>query len=307
MSTCQFNPPKLICNPHIQTALPELITLWKKPKIQHEVFQIDDNQQFVLAHRPTKEAENNTILLLIPGIEGSYQSAIVKLLLCAKPLSSYTIYILTHRGIHTPNNQLSLYHAGLTDDLSTSVDYIKKQHPLQSIHAVGFSMGANILLKYLSSDANRIDLAAAISTPFDLNHCASTTPVFYQKRILKRIRHRIRHSRAAASTAWIQKVDWSSIQSIKDFDRLVTAPYFGFSSVEAYYQQQSCAHLLERITCPTSLVSATDDPFIKPVCWPDPRSLPPNMQLIPSPHGGHVGFIDYQAGLQTWIASLITT
>jgi len=293
--------PKLIRNPHLQTVLPNLLTVRAQAQLYLTAYDVDMTQQFVLANRPAKTQGEEPILLVIPGIEGSYQSAVVKLLFSAKELCSQSIYALSHRGIHTPNQYVAPYHAALTDDLETVIPILRKKHPKRAIHAVGFSMGANLLLRYLSDNHGTIDRATAISVPFDIAHSVSCTPAVYQKQIIKRIRQR-----AAIGNATITDIDWSAINGIRDFDGWVTAPYFGFESADDYYEKTSCGSVLERITCPTTIINAADDPFVGTCCWPDTQTLPENVTFLGTNNGGHMGFMYFDKGFHNWIAEIIS-
>jgi predicted alpha/beta-fold hydrolase len=295
-----MEPPKLLRNPHLQTVLPSLLAVRAQFPLELIHFDIDPIQQFMLACRPAAKARQTGVLLIIPGIEGSHQSPVAKLLLASTVFRNHTIYTLSHRGINTPSKQVIPYHAALTDDLKETIHFLNKRHSKEPIHAVGFSMGANLLLTYLSKHPGTIDQATAISTPFDIGHSVEFTPNLYQKQILKNIRHR-----ANRGITTIGQVDWSNINSIRDFDTWVTAPYFGFSSVEDYYEKSSSIHIINKITCPTWLINAADDPFVAPHCWPKADSLPKHIRLIGTENGGHMGFLYFDKGFRSWITEII--
>ena len=300
MSILEFEPSKLLRNPHMQTILPNLLTMNPGPNLELTAFDIDLVQQFVLACRPASETNNKPILLVVPGIEGSHDSAVIKLLLADEELADHTFYVISHRGINTPNRQITPYHAALTDDLETVIPILRNKHPGQPIHAIGYSMGGNLLLNYLSKHHNSIDQATAISTPFDIAHSVENTPLLYQKQILKRFQQR-----ALSGIATVTHLDWANMNTIKDFDRWVTAPYFGFDSADDYYKKASCKQVISDITCPTLIVNAADDPFVSSACWPDRASLPSNIEFIGTAHGGHMGFIYYEKGFHNWVAEIV--
>ncbi len=297
-----FKTPKLFQNPHVQSILPDIMALTKKSDLSLQTLEAESDKPFVLASKTPKEINNAAVLLFIPGIEGSHASAVIQLLLASKKLAKHPMHVLSHRGIHLEGKHISPYHAGLTSDIALTVKLIKKQHPHQAIHAIAFSMGANLLLNYLAINNHGVDFATAISTPFDLEHCVEHIPQFYQTRILKRIQKRTQNS----STVYDQ-LDWSRIKTIRDLDEALVAPHFQYDSANHYYQENSCQHRLGNITCPTTLISAADDPFIRPSSWPDFKTLPKNIQAITPTHGGHMGFIDFKRGFSSWIADHLAT
>lgn len=52
------------------------------------------------------------------------------------------------------------------------------------------------------------------------------------------------------------------IKTIRDFDRLITVPTFGYKSAKDYYRSASLAPKLTNIRIPTLIFSSLDDPVI---------------------------------------------
>ncbi len=306
MQLIPFRPSLLLRNAHLQTMLPDILTHRKKDNLQFEMLPTPEDHVIMLACRAgSEQTQKRIIKLIIPGIEGSHMSAVIKLLLRAPELKKDTSYIMSHRGIACPSPYISFYHAGLTDDLALTVAHLQVKHPGSVIHAIGYSMGANVLLKYLGEGGASIALATAISTPYSLTACANKMPLFYHKMLLHSIRQRMSKGKLPDSQSWKIKLDWRKIKTLVDFDRVVTAPYFGFADVEDYYQQASCNKILQNITSQCQLISAHDDPFVPPSCWPDPLTLPRCLELMTPQFGGHMGFVHNHCGLNTWIAKVI--
>jgi hypothetical protein len=92
-----------------------------------------------------------------------------------------------------------------------------------------------------------------------------------------------------------------SIRSFRDFDQRFTAPYHGFSSVDEYWDTSSSSKYLAGIKVPTLLISALDDPFLSPTCFPfEAAQGSKHLFFEPTTHGGHVGFIDSLLMKSTW-------
>ena len=79
--------------------------------------------------------------------------------------------------------------------------------------------------------------------------------------------------------------------TVREFDERVTAPLYGFESVDDYHARCSAAPMLHRIGVPTLLIHGLDDPWIPadPYLAFDWRAHPQLTALLP-PQGGHVGF-----------------
>ncbi len=68
----------------------------------------------------------------------------------------------------------------------------------------------------------------------------------------------------------------------------------GFSSVEDYYQASCPLPFLPKLSKPTLIIYAADDPLFDPTIIPDLKTAcanNPNIDLRVTNHGGHVGYI----------------
>ena len=82
-------------------------------------------------------------------------------------------------------------------------------------------------------------------------------------------------------------------KSVYDFDEQVTRRVWGYSSVEAYYEDASSSRYLHHIDIPLIAFNALDDPLIPPVAIPFEKFKEnPNVLLVTTPCGGHVGFAE---------------
>ncbi|KAJ4823037.1 hypothetical protein Tsubulata_012354 [Turnera subulata] len=83
--------------------------------------------------------------------------------------------------ISSPHLQISdvFYHGGRPDDVRALVHFLHDEYPQAPLFIVGTSIGANILVKYLGEDGERIPIAGAVAVcnPFDL----LTVDTYYRK------------------------------------------------------------------------------------------------------------------------------
>jgi uncharacterized protein len=80
----------------------------------------------------------------------------------------------------------------------------------------------------------------------------------------------------------------------------VTAPVHGFANAHDYYTRSSSLGFLQRVSRPTLLLSAIDDPFLPRAVLEEVRaiaSMNKCVELDFTEHGGHVGFV---AGRRPW-------
>jgi predicted alpha/beta-fold hydrolase len=197
-----------------------------------------------------------------------------------------------------PNRLARFYHAGDTGDVAFVLDLLAERFPGVPLAAVGYSLGGNVLLKYLGESGNRarVKVAAGISLPFDLGAGADKlqstvigrtyTGVFIRPMKAK-FRQKL-HLVADACDA--ERV--LAARSFREFDDLATARLHGFSGADDYYAQSSCAQFIPRIRVPTLVIHALDDPFVPATAIPhDALRANPQLTTVITRHGGHVGFV----------------
>jgi len=238
--------------------------------------------------------------VVLHGLEGSSRAAYVGGMLAASAARDWNGLALNFRTCGpTPARGTRLYHSGDTRDLPLVLARARKLWQTEAVGVVGFSMGGNILLKWLGEQSDDAPLAAAvaISVPFDLGACAAALdagglwPFIYRTRFLRTLRHKA----ARLAAAHPELLDTSAIRSCNTFglfDQVVTAPLNGFADATDYWSRCSSAPWLPNVRRPTLIISSTDDPFVPTACIPrDGIAGNPNLSSWITERGGHVGFV----------------
>jgi predicted alpha/beta-fold hydrolase len=271
-------------------------------------------------YRARTNAHPHELVILTHGLEGSTSSGYMSGMTDHLAGVGYDVLAWNMRGCGRERNLLpSWYHSGQSSDLRAVVEHAIKRSPHYSISLVGISVGGNILCKYLGEEERRpspsIKRAIAISVPLDLEGSAQTLSLpsrtLYMRHLLRPLRDRMREKAARFPGAF----DLHGINTIRDFyefDRRFTAPMHGFASVKEYWDSCSGIRFLERIAVPTHIITACDDPFLSPRCYPCEFAERSNIITLETPrHGGHVGFINSMNLSQTWlerrVAEILTT
>jgi predicted alpha/beta-fold hydrolase len=196
------------------------------------------------------------------------------------------------------NRNPRLYHSGETEDPRFALLELAKRYPHHRLGAIGFSLGGNVLLKYLGENQyipSNLSCAAAVSVPFDLSAGADYLEQglgrFYRRRLVRSLRAKIlAKADLVGGMVDLEKVERAV--TFREFDDVATAPLHGFSGVDDYYAQSNCRQFLTRISTPTLLIHADDDPFLPP--WSVPRQEVGENDFLHSiftDRGGHVGFL----------------
>lgn len=300
MQGSSFKPAWWLRNPHLQTLWPPLFRPKKPLPIKHERFELPDGD-FVDLNWVGENQE--TVVLILHGFEGSADSPYANGMLHAIYQQGWRGVVMHFRGCSgEPNRLQRSYHSGETDDLTIVMQALCDREPNTRFAAIGFSLGGNVLLKWLGETgrSNPLFAAIAVSVPFELKKtslriCQGFSR-FYEWYLLKCVCNRLRTKFQNNPSPFDLKL-FSEIQSMFDFDNRVTAPLHGFSDAEDYYTKSSCRQYLHGIRVPTLLLHAKDDPFMTEDVIPEAHELPEQVKLEVTDSGGHVGFV---AGRYPW-------
>lgn len=288
-----FKPPWWLGNAHLQTIWQTFFRRQPEVVTQRERFLLPDGDFLDLDWAGYDGAP---IVLVLHGVAGSIKSPYAKGFLRAVVDHGWCGAFVHFRGCSgVPNRLPRTYHSADTSDLNTVVHELRKRYPGIPIAAVGFSMGGNILLKWLGETGKENPLAAAvaISVPFELeksaNHINQGINRFYQWYLLREIRGIV--SKKFKEVKSPIKINPSEINSFWDLDNKITAPLHGFLDAHDYYTQASARQYLKRIQIPTLILHANDDPFMTKDVIAEANELSPYLTLELSDFGGHVGFV----------------
>lgn len=241
------------------------------------------------------EANSKNLLFIFHGLEASSNSDYVVGLANLALQENLNVIAVNFRGCGKKTNKLfKSYHSGATEDLTELIQHYEIQ--FESLHAVGFSLGANVLLKYLGENPkNPLSTAVAVSTPLLLKQTVDNLENdffgIYQKHFLKKLKTKlIRKSEFYPDR--LKARDIQNIESLRSFDDYYTAPAHGFKNAQDYYEKCSSAQFLKHIKTPTLIINALNDPFYGGVDYDAIKRKTENPYITWSlpKFGGHVGF-----------------
>ena len=213
----------------------------------------------------------------------------------------YASVLMHFRGCGEEENLLPrAYHSGDSADAKALMSHLKEVYPSSPLHAVGFSIGGNMLLKLLGEwgEEALLDSAVSVSAPMRLDICADTIEKgfarVYQRHLLKPLNQTLLKKYQKFDMQAHLEIDESvvkNIKTIREFDDRFTAKIHGFNSSEDYYLKCSSRQFLKDIRIPTLIIHALDDPFMTPEILPTKDEISEFVTLDISQHGGHVGFV----------------
>jgi predicted alpha/beta-fold hydrolase len=308
--TDPYRAPWWLANPHLQTLWG---SLWRKPPSllrQRERLWLDDGDFLDLDWHGPQQGDAPLVLVL-HGLTGSSSSHYVLGLQQQLAARGWASVALNWRGCSGEPNLLPQgYHSGVSADVLQVVRHLRASRPHAPLYGVGYSLGGNVLLKYLGEQgaASQLQGAVAVSVPYRLDHCAQRIGQgfsrLYQAHFMRELSAYVQgkhdyfrqqgFSQHAATLSELGPT--TGMRTFWDFDGRFTAPLHGYADAHDYYQRASSRFFLEAIVTPTLLIQAADDPFVFRHSLPAAHELPPQVQLELHAKGGHVGFIDGRPG-----------
>ncbi|MES2309822.1 MAG: alpha/beta fold hydrolase [Verrucomicrobiota bacterium] len=302
-----YKPPVYLRNGHLQILLTTLLRQPESLQYQRERIETPDGDFLDL---DWLRQDSPRLAILCHGLEGNSRSSYILGMAAALYRRGWDVLAWNFRSCSGTMNRTSrFYHSGATDDLETVLKQTAQSHPAQQIALIGFSLGGNLLLKYIGErppDA-RITKAVAFSVPIDLSSSARQLAQpqnrIYMRHFLKSLREKVLLKKLILPSH-LRFDQLSKIRTFHEFDEYFTAPLHGFKSAEDYYLRCSAIHYFSGIQIPTLLVNARNDPFLSPACFPtEIAQKHPYLYLETPSFGGHCGFLPEDRQGECWSES----
>jgi hypothetical protein len=263
-----------------------------------------DGDQLTGRHYP---GATDVLVLVFHGLGGDDSAHYMRRTVALARKQGHHVWTLNHRGCGSGQGLAKRpYHSGSGDDLGAVFAAARERHPDLRQLAVAYSLSANALLlnlgRGLPEPAAQPDAAIAVNPPIDLGACSRTIHSglsrLYELRFIKRCRTTIQQQVEDGLVPDIYRT-WP-LMSLRQFDEAYTAKAAGFLDASDYYSKCSAHHHLSKITLPTVLLMAKDDPFI-PWQAAAEANLPPAVHLHLEPHGGHMGYLSRDLPDHRWL------
>jgi predicted alpha/beta-fold hydrolase len=265
---------------------------------QHRVAVSDDDAVVLHDDQPAGWRPGDRTALLLHGLSGCHASQYMQRI-AAK---------LNDRGVRTFRKDLRgcgvgaelarlPYHSGRSDDAAAAIRFIGELCPDSPTTIIGFSLGANIVLKLLGELGDDgcagLDSAVAVCPPVDLMACSKNlgrwSNRIYDGHFVRSL-WRAAVERTPTNGNGHYRIPERRPRRLYDFDDVYTGPISGFQGAEDYYRTCSSGQFVPAIRKPTLVIASADDPMI-PVRLFDRMAWPACVQFHLTAGGGHLGFI----------------
>jgi predicted alpha/beta-fold hydrolase len=297
-----LRPPSWLASARSQTLLAAFLPRLAPPHAPEELLVETEPGTHVLCHcHFLTESATATALVVVHGLCGSSTSGNV---------IDITRHALTH-GLHVVRMNMrncggtehltpTLYHTNLPHDLAAVVGRLVEHPRVRRVVIAGYSAGGNLVLNTLAhwgaGAPPQVAGAVVVCPSMDIGHCVSlvdrTGNELYRRYFVTDLM-RFYRRKAALFRDGYDASRLRGVRTLREFDAAVTAPHQGFDDVDAFYDWVASAPRLPRVTVPTLVIQALDDPVVQML--PATRAqvhAHPALRLVETPVGGHCGFLE---------------
>ena len=301
-----FRPRRFLAGGHVQTIasflLPRRFSL---PQPETRLVEVEPGIRVLCHCYWQADRQSALTVIAVHGLEGSSDSKYM-MGIAEKGLAAGMNVVLMNQRTCGSTDRLAptLYHSGRSADVAAVAQHIVENDAVTRFALCGFSMGGNLVLKTAGEwgvdGPHEFVAVAAVCPAVDLAASADALhlPVnrLYQQYFLWKLKARMR----AKAACFPGKYDLSrlrGLKSLRDFDDKVTAFYCGFDGAADYYERAAAANVIDRISVPTYILNAANDPFIR--ILPETRkkiASNPNIMFVETEDGGHCSYIGERNG-----------
>ncbi|XP_015198725.1 monoacylglycerol lipase ABHD2 isoform X2 [Lepisosteus oculatus] len=224
-------------------------------------------------------------MVICPGIGNHSEKHYIRTFVDYAQKQGYRCAVLNHLGA-LPNIELTsprMFTYGCTWEFSAMVSYIKKAYPQTQLIVVGFSLGGNIVCKFLGE--NRTNQERVLC-------CVSVCQGY------SALRGMLFGETSSKRPLMMEDADLSRLYtatSLMQIDDNIMRKFHGYNSLKEYYEKESCVHYIHNVNVPLLLVNSADDPLVHQSLLTIPRTLAEkkeNVIFALTLHGGHLGFFE---------------
>lgn len=298
-----YKAPFLFRNYHISTIYASALRKVPSPHFNRERLELEDGDFLDIDWSSPEREKLNKVAIILHGLEGNSTRPYVMGMTNQYNKNGWDVAAVNLRGCSGELNRLyRSYNAGASEDLEQVVHHILKNRNYSEIVLTGFSLGGNLMLKYLGEDRKvpqQIKAAVAISTPCDLYRSLlklqQPQNFIYSRRFVSKLKKQLL-LRETKFPDRLTREEIASCRTLYAIDDLYTGKAHGFKDAIDYYEKSSALNFIPKITIPTLLINAQNDAFLSENSSPvELAARNPHFFLEMPSHGGHVGFLQYKA------------
>jgi len=253
-------------------------------------------------------------LCICPGIGNNSESVYIRRVVYNAQLNGYRVCVLNHIGTlgTVPVTSPRIFMYGNTADYAAMIKDVVRRFPNTTMICVGFSMGGNLITKYLGEPRVKpTNIVAGISVcqGYDANRAMQL--LLEWKGFRRLYVYAMTENMKSIIRRWYTELFTEDIKrklgiterqvfnsaTLQELDDVYTRKLAGFNNVTDFYNAMSCVHHIKNIKVPVVFINSRDDPIVPPPLLEIVRDAAlkyDNMIYVEQKFGGHLGF--YEGG-----------
>jgi len=293
-----YRAPLWLPGAHLQTIAPARLVPLPRVQYRRERWEAPDGDFVDVDFAAPEPADAAApVLVLFHGLEGCSQSHYARSVMRAAADRGWRGLVPHFRGCSgEPNRLPRAYHSGDSAEGDWILRGVHARYPTAPLHAVGISLGGNMLAKWLGergTEAGFVHAGASIGSPLDLAAGGAALArgfnLVYTRMFLATLKGKALEKIARfAGTASAEAVRAS--RNLYEFDNAYTAPVHGFRDTDDYWSRASGKPWLGAVQVPHLVLNARNDPFVPAASLPRPADVSRFVHLEQPEEGGHIGF-----------------
>ncbi|XP_076886106.1 uncharacterized protein LOC143535851 [Bidens hawaiensis] len=316
-----FSTPWL-SSPHLQTILLNLLVKTHNFTYKRELLTTSDGGTIALdwlmnsnesRFKVNGVAKAVPIIILVPGLTSHSDTPYVKHVAYKMAEYGWNVVISNHRGLAgVPLTSDCIFTPGWTEDIREVVNHLHCTHPEAPLFAIGTSIGANILVKYLGEDGVNVPIvgAASLCNPWDLLMDDKFLGRGFMQRFYNRVlANSLKNLARMHRVVYAHVVDWEGMEKARfvgEINKYTSRITGNFETVDAFHRSASSVYVVGNVKVPLVCINAIDDPVCTYEAIPfDECRMNKNIVLATTQHGGHIAFFEGFSGENLWWVRVI--
>ncbi|TYH98801.1 hypothetical protein ES332_A11G021900v1 [Gossypium tomentosum] len=166
--------PFIAWNPHVETIFASFFRSIPDVRLRRECLRTQDGGTVALdwvAGDQYQLPPDSPILILMPGLTGGSENSYPRHMLTKARSIGWRVVVFNSRGCgNSPVTTPQFYSASFVGDMREVVEHVSGIYPEANLYAAAWSLGANILVRYLGDESHACPLSGAVSlcNPFNL-------------------------------------------------------------------------------------------------------------------------------------------
>ncbi|CAK9093275.1 unnamed protein product [Durusdinium trenchii] len=278
-----------------------------------ETIALSDGGEVSLHWYDPPRAETDKVLLVLPGLNNNSRTSFVQATMRHIRSEGFQAVALNYRGLTSDLKTPKVASAESWADIHEVAQHILKVKPNCELFGLGFSLGGGMLLRHLGFEGERTLFKAAVTVAAPVDFTGACAALESSRRKLF-INFMISQGAKAfmlqglVKSKFRDRVDLKRVllaTRLSQIESALICPLMGYATPAEYYEANNPRPFLHKVSVPTLVVNAEDDPVISLHTLPfDELKRNPRIYVAVTKRGGHIGWGSGGLGAGAWTDSM---